>query len=414
MDIRPGRLTKYLLACVMMDQNLQALLTELMRLAFFTSIVPDGAATTGFEIANDAILSGLREMGHTVVVIGFKLPRQRATGQTDVIALEVRELENSAVGAVGKLVWLAQAVRYGLPYAAAKLADFSSHALDDVIALAGPFDGYILNSYQMATAFPQLQEVPHVYVAHNVEHQSAVQNALAVGSRLQRWLYQRDARLLKPLEEKFCRDASFVWTFSEADVVGHNLTAEQGCLLPLIVPKGGGRRAAADKKFDAGLIGTWSWQPNFVGLKWFAEEVGPLLPASMKIAVAGSVPETALEIGSQFSFLGRVDSAESFLNSVHIVPLVSRGGTGVQLKTIEAFQAGHPCIATASSLRGIDDIPPNCRKADNPAEFADALVQLVELSKSGQLPTVDGSEFFAKQKSAMDVGLKRGIASLES
>ena len=39
-------------------------------------------------------------------------------------------------------------------------------------------------------------------------------------------------------------------------------------------------------------------------------------------------------------FLGRVESAQDFLSSVHVVPLVAQGGTGVQLKTIEAFQAG--------------------------------------------------------------------------
>ncbi len=352
-------------------------------------------------------------MGHEVVVIGFNLPRQKASNQDDVIVLGRRELENSTAGAKDKLIWLAQAIRHGLPYAAAKLADFSGSALDDVIALAGPFDGYILNSYQMAAVFPQLQTVPHIYVAHNVEHQSASQNAQAVGSSLQRWLYQRDARLLKPLEEKLCADANFVWTFSDADVVGHSLKPEQGSSLPLIVPQVGEARATADKKYDAGLIGTWSWQPNFSGLKWFIEEVGPLLPASMKIAIAGSMPEAELDLGPQFTFLGRVDSAEAFLNSAHIVPLVSRGGTGVQLKTIEAFQAGHPCVVTASSLRGIDEIPSNCRAADDAAEFARALVQLVELSKSGQLPRIDGSEFFAKQKSSMDEGLKRGIDSLQ-
>ena len=384
-----------------------------MKLAFFTSIVPDGNPTTGFEIANDAIVSGMRDLGHQVVVFGFKLPRQ-AVVQTNnnLVVLGTRELENSSTGTFGKLIWLLQAMRHGLPFAAAKLADFSTAGLDAAIDRAGPFDGYVLNSYQMAAAFPQLCDVPHIYVAHNVEHQSARQNADAVKSSLESWLYQRDAKLLEPLEKKLTQGANFVWSFSADDIAEFDLPSQKGCFLPLFIPDAQRTDEKLEKSFDVGLIGTWSWQPNFVGLKWFVEEVGPLLPLTMKIAVAGSVPNKDLGAGRNFQFLGRVGSATAFLESVHIVPLVSRGGTGVQLKTIEAFQAGYPSVATSSSVRGVDSLPSNCLVADEPQAFADALIDLVNQSKSGQLPAVDGRQFYARQKTAMTLGLEKGISLL--
>ena len=382
-----------------------------MKLAFFTSIVPDGNPTTGFEIANEAILGGLRDLGHEVVVFGFALPRQNIdASRKDIVVLDTRELENSSAGAVGKLNWLIQAMRYGLPFAAGKLADFSGARLDSEIANAGPFDGYVLNSYQMAAAFPQLTEHPYIYVAHNVEHQSAIQNAVAAGSGLQRQLYRRDAKLLKPLEAKLTGGANFVWTFSEEDITALQLKADRSATLPLYIPQRDD--ADADKMYDAGLIGTWSWQPNFIGLQWFIEQVVPLVPSTMKIAVAGSVAADSLPEIPHVELLGRVESAAAFLNSVLVVPLVSQGGTGVQLKTIEAFQSGYPCVATSSSLRGIEDLPPNCLRADDPQAFAEALVALVGQLKSGKLSRVDGSEFLARQKAALINGIKQGLVCL--
>ncbi|RWD96115.1 MAG: glycosyl transferase, partial [Mesorhizobium sp.] len=68
---------------------------------------------------------------------------------------------------------------------------------------AGPFDGYILNSVQFAGAFEKvLADRPFVFVAHNVEHRSAEENAAAAGSALQRWMFRREARLLKVMEER--------------------------------------------------------------------------------------------------------------------------------------------------------------------------------------------------------------------
>ncbi|MEP5180918.1 MAG: glycosyltransferase [Rhizobiaceae bacterium] len=383
-----------------------------MKLAFFTSIVPDGNATTGFEIANDAIIAGLRELGHEVVIFGFKLPRQGKSRDTDVVTLGTRELENSTAGTAQKLLWVMQAMRHGLPFAAAKLADFPVSQLAEAIERAGPFDGHILNSYQMAAAFPQLCDVPHIYVAHNVEHRSAAQNAAAVSSAAERWLYRRDERLLKKLEGELTQRARIVWTFSEADIDGHDLAPDHGCLLPLFVPSAAEPVDISEPEYDVGLIGTWSWQPNFVGLQWFVEEVAPLLPPGMQIAIAGSIPTTSLRAGPNIQFLGRVESANGFLDSVRVVPLISRGGTGVQLKTIEAFQTGRPCVATQSSLRGIDELPSNCLAADDPPSFAEALTELVEVAKSGTLPAVDGQKFRDRQKTALMAGLQRGIAHL--
>ena len=218
--------------------------------------------------------------------------------------------------------------------------------------------------------------------------------------------------MLRSLEEDLCKQARFTWTFSADDTSDHDLSENTGCHLPLFLPMSDAQEIYAKKQYDVGLIGTWSWQPNFLGLKWFVEEVVPKLPVDISIAVAGSVPDTPLKPDPRVQYLGRVDSAENFLNSVRIIPLISRGGTGVQLKTIEAFQSGRACVATSSSLRGIDVLPENCLQADTPDEFCNALVTLIEREKAGDLPVADGADFLKKQRDGMADGLRLGLAAL--
>ena len=125
--------------------------------------------------------------------------------------------------------------------------------------------------------------------------------------------------------------------------------------------------------YDATLIGTWTWQPNRIGLEWFLGEVVPHLPDDFTIAIAGSIPADLRSPHPGVSFVGRVPDAIAFVQSGRVVPLISRAGTGVQLKTIETFELGLPSVATSRSLRGISAMPANCIVADGPVEFAAAL-----------------------------------------
>ena len=50
-----------------------------MHLLFVTSLVPQGIASTGYEIANKAIIDGLRRNGARVTVLGFTWPGREAS-----------------------------------------------------------------------------------------------------------------------------------------------------------------------------------------------------------------------------------------------------------------------------------------------------------------------------------------------
>jgi len=386
-----------------------------LRLAFLTSLIPVARPDTGFEIANAAILSALREAGHTVTAIGFLRPGEVPAEPEQAIVVTEADIENAAVPAVQKLRWLVEAVRLGLPVACAKLRLAGAGRLVEAVRAQGPFDALVLNSVMLPGAFPELLRIaPCILVEHNIEHVSARQNAEHAGNPLLRRLYGREAQLLERLERRLWDEARFIWTLAEEDrrALGPAHQAKS-CALPLV----SGSAAAAPPDdlgeapaFDIGLIGTWTWGPNLIGLDWFLREVCPLLPEGIRVAVAGRVPPE-LRAPPNVTLVGRVPSAEGFLRSCRLVALSSRAGTGVQLKTIEAMQLGLPAVATTLSCRGFTEMPANFTLADTAEDFARALTERVAAIRSGDRQRIDGAAFMASQRKALADGLARGLAA---
>lgn len=378
-----------------------------MHLVFATSIVPCGAPQTGYEIANAAILDALARAGVRVTVLGFAWPGAAPANPENTVVLGHVDVTTDGAPAMQKLRWLARALLGGFTFSSAKLRVIGHGELQTALAALEPVDGVIFNSVQFAGAFAwAFSGLPFLYIAHNVEHRSAEENA-AASPPLLRLLYRREARLLKALEARLCADARFVFTLAEEDRALLGVADDaRSATLPLVV----GVAAAPDRErkpvFDAALIGTWTWAPNRIGLEWFLDKVVPRLPAGFSIAVAGRVPAGLAEAHPRVRFVGRVPEAAAFIRQARVVPLVSRAGTGVQLKTIETFELGLPSVATSHSLRGIASIPENCRRADAPEAFAEALQDMA----AGGVPDLDGRTFHRAQRDALDRQLRRGLA----
>ena len=387
-----------------------------MHLVFLSSLVPVDHPASGFDIANRVVLDGLRALGHRVTVVGYLQPGQTPAPGGDLVLLGEQEVTNAKVGRATKAAWLARALLHGTTVSSAKMLATSTAKMRAILADLAPFDGLVLNSVQLAGAFAGVfARYPFVYVAHNAEAATARQNASTAGGRLERLLFAREARLLDGLERRLTRQALAVWTFCEADrhAFGGEVAA-RASLVPLLRQWQAPPREPAHPAYcrDIGLIGTWSWAANRTGLDWFLNAVVPHLPADLSIEVAGSVPDQPVSPHRGLRFVGRVEDAAQFVRSSRVVPLVSRGGTGVQLKTIETFEAGMPSVATRSSLRGIDAVPDNCVMADTPEAFAAALVDQVRAVRSGQTGPVSGHDFHERQKAALLAGLSAGLLAL--
>ncbi|MCA0051437.1 glycosyltransferase family 4 protein [Mesorhizobium sp. B283B1A] len=379
-----------------------------MHLLFATSIVPDGALASGYEIANAAIIAALRRAGARVTVIGFAWPGRAAADPENTVVLGSVDVRTENASAPQKLAWVGKAMLSGLTFASIKLRAVSDSDVRAAVERAGPFDGYVLNSVQFAGAFEKLfEDRPSIFVAHNVEHLSARENAAAATGIFQRLLFRREARLLEVVEERLCRHARFVFTLAEEDRAALGVGSDdRSAVLPLVTGAKA-RKGPRRIECDAALIGTWTWQPNRIGLDWFLDKVVPHLRPDFRIRIAGSMPSGVTSAHPGVEFVGRVPDAQAFVRAAAVIPLISTAGSGVQLKTIETFELGLPSVATSRSLRGIDHRPANCVVTDDPAGFARALE-----AAAADIRDVDGSAFHREQIRALDAAIRLGLEKI--
>jgi len=387
-----------------------------MHLVFISSLVPVTNPTSGYDIANRVIVDAIRLLGHKVSVLGFLQPGQKPAHPGGTRLLGRLEVTNARVGKLQKALWLKDAFVHGEPVSVAKMHAVTASDIRAALAELGPVDGLVLNSVQLPGAFKDVfAAYPSVFIAHNVEADSASDNAANAANPATRFLFRRDSRLLAELESGLCAMSGHVFTLAEPDRAALGVADDdRSTVLPLVTsvtpPHSSSPRSPV---YDAGMIGTWSWAANRSGLDWFLEEITPRLPGDFRIAIAGGIGSDLPGAPDNVAFLGRVPDARAFVQSCRVVPLISRTGTGVQLKTIETFEMGLPSVATASALRGISAQPENCAVADDPEAFARSLIEMVGRSRAGEPLDRDGRAFHALQldglKTALAHGLERGF-----
>ncbi|MFN4206522.1 MAG: glycosyltransferase [Agrobacterium albertimagni] len=383
-----------------------------LHLVFVTSLVAQANPSTGYELANQALLEGLARAGVRTTVIGCAWPGQAVAPGAKAALGEV-EVRTDRADPWLKIKWLLMSLATGLPMSSAKLRVIDEEAVRDTIASAGPFDGYVLNGVALAGAFPDsFTGKPSIFVAHNVEHRSSAENARNAGSLIKRSLFARDARLLKTLEHRLRDQSSGVVTFAAEDAVDLGVPPERSVFLPLSIERSTRLPETKELAYDLALLGTWTWHPNRIGLEWFLNEVKPRLLDDVRIRVAGSTPADLASAWPDVDFVGRVDRATDFVAESAVIPLISRAGTGVQLKTIETFSLGLPSVATTSSVRGIAAIPDNCTIADDPESFAAALNDKIRRARAGDLQRLDGRVFAETQAQLMDAGIREMLNML--
>lgn len=387
-----------------------------MHLVLVSSLVPVASPASGFDIANRAVLDGLRALGHRVSVVGFLQPGHLPAPDCDMHLLGELEVTNAKVGTLQKLSWLATAFLNRTTVSSGKMLVVPASRIQSLLESLAPFDGLVLNSVQLPAAFQQVfRPYPSIYVAHNVEADSAFESAERAGGTVERFLFRREAQYLERYEQKLAQNAVAVWTFAEADRFGFGrAVSDRAFVLPLVT---GWEAAAApaaepDLRQDLGLIGTWSWRPNRLGLDWFLAEVVPHLPQDFSIAIAGQMDGMPAVSHPGVRFVGRVPDARAFVTESAVIPLISRGGTGVQLKSIETFELGMPSVATQASLRGIEALPENCSAAEDPAEFARLLIDKVARVRGGDRQRLDGALFHRAQKARLMRVMRNVLAGL--
>ena len=189
------------------------------------------------------------------------------------------------------------------------------------------------------------------------------------------WIYQREARLVKQIEDELAATSQEVWALSQHDADYFTKLGKTDVVRVFELPASAKEPVDSThpKTFDIGMIGSWLWKPNADGLHYFFEQIYPHLPPHLSIRVAGRGAEWLIGKYANVEYLGFVEDAPQFLAEARVIAISSIRGGGIQIKTLEAIGLGLPFVATPFALRGIVTPPTTVKLADSPEQFAEYL-----------------------------------------
>lgn len=136
---------------------------------------------------------------------------------------------------------------------------------------------------------------------------------------------------------------------------------------------------------------------NRGGMKWFMEEVHPLVPEDVRITVVGRVCEHVDKKAGNVTLMPRVDDLDGLYRRARLSICPLKGGTGLKIKVVDSLSYGIPVVTTSWGLTGILQKYDNgCYLANNARDFARGITMLIN----------DNIEYLRLKRQAEDFFLK--------
>ncbi len=253
-----------------------------------------------------------------------------------------------------------------------------------------PADSF--GQYRFANSVIDLDDLNHVKFSQRVEMERALRARIAAQILAYKW---------RRWEMRALDRFTLVNVCSEEDkgILGGSDRIH-------VIPNGFERPAnqpvwKACRNMRLGFIGLLDYAPNAYGLKWFGENVWPLILKELpdaSVRIIGRIPEkNSFQDYPRFESLGFLpDTFDEFATwSAMIVPLHFGGGT--RLKILDAFSKMCPVVSTSVGAHGLGVTDNrNVLLADDPASFARACIRLLQEPDQGQVLATDGWDFFEK------------------
>ena len=277
-----------------------------------------------------------------------------------------------------------------LPYAIAKYRSAGYAARLDTLLGEHDFDVVVCDFLPPAVNLPSPVRVPSVLFTHNVEAEIWRRHAETAANPLTRALLRQQWRRMLRFERVTLSRFDAVLAVSHADAdtfarlypgafAGPVQVVKTGVDTSYFAPVPGTARRA-----HLVFTGSMDWLPNEDGMLFFARDVLPRIRAKepgVTVSIIGRAPTPAVRRLAQdagIEVTGRVEDVRPHVaaGDVYVVPL--RIGGGTRLKIFEAMSMGKAVVSTTVGAEGLPVTHgTNIVIADQPAEFADAVVRLV-------------------------------------
>ncbi len=223
--------------------------------------------------------------------------------------------------------------------------------------------------------------------SHNIEHLIWKRMTDSAKNPLKKVYFSLLTRKLKNYELSSMNEVDGIAAISNKDAEFYR---QNGCQVPVSeIPFGLDLSTYHSSFHEAEFpslfhIGAMNWMPNAEGVKWFIDEVWPLILSNfpgLKFYLAGRMmPDWLQNLKIQnIIVLGEVADAREFIRSksIMVVPLLS--GSGIRIKIMESMAMGKAIVSTKIGAEGIGyTIGNNLLIADTPGEFLDAIKKCIE------------------------------------
>ncbi len=282
--------------------------------------------------------------------------------------------------------------RYYQVRVAAELTSLIETRDFDIIQIEGLYSYPLIKRHitwwgeTLTTDISQLKkrQIPLVYRAHNVEHEIWERLANNEPRGPKRWYLKIQSKRLKREEEELVQKVDGIIAISTHDEQYFKSGSSNKVHLHLPSIKSVMKVDVHVQPDAIFHLGSMEWDANVQGVKWFLDKVWPWIKSEcpqlqFHVAGKGIHQHQALFYQSGVCNHGEVHNAQDFMKAhgISVIPLLA--GSGIRMKLIEAMSLGIPCVATSIAVQGLPiEINNQVIVADQPKEFADAVIQLLK------------------------------------
>ena len=343
----------------------------------------------GGPIAMNQLIEGLADAGHEIKVLAINTNKYSV--DTNDIPEEYKnktsiELEyvNLAVKPIPAFLNLFtnksyHVQRFSSKAVAKRLISLLQHQEFDIVQIETLFMSPYVNDIR------KYSKAKVVLRAHNIEHLIWKRVAKNYSNPLKRFYVSHLADTLEVYEKNIIDDYDGIVPITSEDAKFFKAHCDKPIFpLPFGVEAD---RIKIDKSLKPELalfhIGSMNWIPNEEGIRWFVDEVWPLVESNLgelKLYLAGrEMPEWIYNLNKKnIIVIGEVDDAHDFIRSkaISIAPLFS--GSGIRIKIIESMALAKAVVSTEIGAEGINvESGKNIFIANTANDFFESIMTLV-------------------------------------
>lgn len=334
--------------------------------------------TDGGTMASYSVLRSLHEAGEQVEVFALTTPKHPQKQVVDGVLTKIK-IHYSFVDTRVKTTGVAKGLFAKHSYLISRFYSKTAAAQLQHILQNQSFDAVIFESLYTAVYLPLVRAESNavcVYREHNIESSLWRQRAEKMNPAASAVIHLFNQKLTR-FEFAEINKFDGIAYISKTDA--QNLKKKgidmPGIYVPFSYFEPEYEPQVKPQPHQIGFIGALNWEPNIKGLKWFLQEVWPVIrakhpAAAFHVAGRGYNPKLEKWKAPGVHFIGEVASAPDFMRSCSILVVPLFESSGVRVKLVEASALGVPVITTPAGIKGLD-MPENAMAVcENKSDFA--------------------------------------------